>query len=207
MEGSLLFYDSEYGCLSKEKSGCVLADIANVIAPFQSNSDWEDLNEVDETNDFYFVTVVEYGTEYRYLMVNIYLVDDSGNLITDPEQTGKIIADIYDPYIYEWPSDGLRAFLGFDLAGPSGENLLYTYTEYDDEGDVYYIAIEIFGVTESGFTNYVTVLNRDGWNLQDAYVEGFTDSDYSYEGEIDDVTMWLDYYVDDSCVTIGLFSY
>ena len=95
--GSGLYYDETYGCLSAYSETASSADFDAYDALLSAYPSAEVIYSEDYYNEYRYPVETEDGT--RYIVVDIYLVDDSFEESADGT---NLWLDIYDIYDYEW---------------------------------------------------------------------------------------------------------
>ena len=127
-----------------EVPSATLEDCQTYIAAFTENEAWEDVDLADEGNDAYFMTTIETKDGLRYVEVNIYVIDDEGELLVSEEGVGTLYIDITDPYYYAWDEElmgQILSALGSQATIPALDNITkYTFT-YDSEEFTYFAFI------------------------------------------------------------------
>lgn len=156
-----LAYDTEYYCLSYSGGTATMADVRAYAALF---TDWNDLNDADDDNDFYFQKQVtlENG-DVRYVQANIYTLDSNGYVVETEGAKGDFYLDIYDPYYYAWPASELAEVVEFFESTTSipvmdSANLIQVDASYYQYG---YLYIYVLDQTETDFNNYLAKFEAD----------------------------------------------
>lgn len=157
-----LYYDNDYECLSLTGAKTDAATLSAYAAKF-IDAGWILTTDVNEEFEYRFETVVELPDATRYLTASLYLLDEEYNYTIDE---GEFWLDIYDPYIYSWPTELIGEVVNIltekDIFVPAYECEMYSlnaslimfglawidcYTSDDNAADVYRSSL-----TQAGYT-------------------------------------------------------
>ena len=143
---SELYYDEEYDCLSITGAYVEFTQLESVANLFVDNG-FELYNDFDDDTFFYLVKQVEYEGITRNVTAVIYAVEELYDELweeyyEDYSTQGTFWLDLYDPYYYEWDSEGIsyyvNEYFGSPAVIPSYEADYYEFIyDYVDFGFVY----------------------------------------------------------------------
>ena len=162
---SKLTYDADYECLALEVADILPSQVAEYDKKF-ANTIFE--GGYDQENDEYYYEVrVEVEGNNRYVGVYFYLYDESAIdtlTLAEEEKALPFTMYIYDPYIYEWPTE--------EFAELFGENSIPEYPGDYDRLAVDYTYL-LFGVVNlmvytpetAAEDSYITELEAAGYSV------------------------------------------
>lgn len=147
-----LYYDNDYECLSLTGAKTDAATLSAYAAKF-IDAGWVLTSDVNEEFEYRFETVVELPDATRYLTASLYLLDEEDYYTIDE---GEFWLDIYDPYIYSWPTELIGEVVNVltekDIFVPAYECEMYSlnaslimfglawiscYTDNDNAAEIY----------------------------------------------------------------------
>ena len=127
-KGTVLQQDSYSGALYIQIENATLADYSTYLNAFVEEEVFVCTDKDIPENDAIFKATVETAEGIRYVMVNIVLIDEDENLITDQDAIGTLQIVLQDPYYYAWDAELIEeiiASLKSTATLPEVDNITY----------------------------------------------------------------------------------
>ena len=197
--------EEEDGVLYIQIDNATQADYFLYTDAFVEDEKFVNLEDEVPDNDAYFIQEVQTEAGRRFVVANIYFIDEDGSLLLDDSAIGYLIVQLSDPYLYEWDAELMEAaieLLKSTATIPVVSNISY-YEYYMDE-DYTSFSLYFYEQEATSITTYRALL--EGWTLEDEMSDA-TGSMAYYLAPTGDLELGVFYSVEDQIFGLMLIKH